>query len=174
MWRVAGCVACGRSYPFCIIQIFLTAEDDGVILEKNVAAFRSCVDQQAQAILDFEPDAVLASSFGGLVCLDLLEWTPGEDPRCTVLIAAANDSSVSAGCLPKDKKKYALPSPHGPVVLIHGSEDTIISPKSSRELAAGASNPSRLLLVELKDDYGYWEFLEPMLEPRSAREQQSQ
>ena len=68
MWRVAGCVACGRSYPFC-----LTAEDDGVILEKNVAAFRSCVDQQAQAIIDFEPDAVVASSFGGLVCLDLLE-----------------------------------------------------------------------------------------------------
>ena len=91
-----------------------------------------------------------------------------------MLIAAANDSSVSAGCLPKDKKKYALPSPHGPVVLIHGSEDMVISPKSSRELAAGASNPSRLLLVELKDDYGYWEFLEPMLEPRSAREQQSQ
>ena len=73
MWRVAGCVACGRSYPFCIIQIFPTAEDDCVILEKNVAAFRSCVDQQAQAIIDFEPDAVVASSFGGLVCLDLLE-----------------------------------------------------------------------------------------------------
>ena len=72
---MAGCVACGRSYPFCIIQIFLTAEDDCVILEKNVAAFRSCVDQQAQAIIDFEPDAVVASSFGVSYAFSFLALT---------------------------------------------------------------------------------------------------
>ena len=102
--------------------------------------FEACVRRQAEAIRSFQPNLVVGSSFGGAVAVALLQRGLWRGP--TLLLAQA---AIEQGLRPE------LPT-GARVWLVHGAQDDVVPPASSRRLArSGSRNLVRLL--EIDDDH---------------------
>jgi len=89
------------------------------------------------AIHAFRPHVIVGSSFGGAVLLSLLQH--GEWSGPSILLAPA------LGLL----APYSLSLPAGlsaPIILVHGSRDTLVPPSHSRALYDSVSNDSKIII----------------------------
>ncbi len=102
--------------------------------------FEACVAQQHRAIEEFEPDVLVASSFGGAVAVALLQR--GLWRGATLLLAQAALRRGQACELPEDVVIW----------LVHGIHDEIVDPEDSRRLASSGS-PELVRLIEVDDDH---------------------
>jgi len=106
----------------------------------NTADFDACVSLQAEALRDFAPDVLVASSFGGAVAVELLQSGAWRGP--TLLLAQA-----------ALKRDSGVRLPAGVLVwLVHGSDDALIDIADSRKLA-GTGDPESVRLIEVADDH---------------------
>jgi alpha/beta superfamily hydrolase len=106
--------------------------------------FDACVAVQADALAAFQPDVLVASSFGGAVAVELLRR--GLWRGATLLLAQAALRRNAPAELPPDV----------PVWLVHGLRDEQIDIEDSRRLAATGS-PERVVLHEVDDDHSLHE-----------------
>ncbi len=102
--------------------------------------FEACVARQAEALVEFRPDVVVGSSFGGAVAVTLLERGLWRGP--TLLLAQAALHLRPPAALPDDVTVW----------LVHGTGDELIGVEDSRRLAATGS-PDRVRLFEVDDDH---------------------
>jgi predicted esterase len=102
--------------------------------------FAGCVDTQARALAEASPDAVVGSSFGGAVAVELLARGAWCGP--TLLLAQA---AMKLG------RTRALPA-GVPVILVHGLRDDLVSIDDSRALAATGS-AALVKLIEVDGDH---------------------
>lgn len=102
--------------------------------------FEGCVEQQHATLLEFQPDVLVGSSFGGGVAVALLQRGLWTGP--TLLLAQA-------------ALRMDLPCelPEGvPVWIVHGTGDDLVDPEESRRLAATGSE-DQIRLIEVDDDH---------------------
>jgi alpha/beta superfamily hydrolase len=102
--------------------------------------FEGCVAQQYREIGTFEPEVLVASSFGGAVAVALLQRGLWQGP--TLLLAQAALRQGQACELPEDVVVW----------LVHGTRDEIVDPEDSRSLAACGSK-EWVRLIEVDDDH---------------------
>ena len=102
--------------------------------------FEACVELHARELERFAPDALVGSSFGGAVAVELLRRGLWAGP--TLLLAQAALRRDPGATLPEGV----------PVWLVHGRQDSLIDPDDSRRLARSGS-PELVRLVELDDDH---------------------
>jgi len=102
--------------------------------------FEACVAQQHRAIQEFQPDVLVASSFGGAVAVALLQRELWRGP--TLLLAQAALRRGQACELPRDVVIW----------LVHGNRDEIVEPEDSRRLARCGS-AELVRLIEVDDDH---------------------
>jgi alpha/beta superfamily hydrolase len=112
--------------------------------EMDTGDFDACVALQADAIAAFQPDVLVASSFGGAVAVELLQR--GLWRGATLLLAQAALRRDAPAELP----------PGVSVWLVHGLRDEQIDIDDSRRLAATGS-PERVVLHEVDDDHSLHE-----------------
>ena len=106
----------------------------------NVGDFMGCVAQQAAEIEAFDPDVVIGSSFGGAVVLTLLRQDLWTGP--TLLLAQAALKMDEDAALPEGV----------PVLLVHGTRDSVVPIGHSRQLAK-TGTPSLVRLIEVDDEH---------------------
>jgi len=106
----------------------------------DTSDFEACVEVQARAIESFRPDVLVGSSFGGAVAVALLVRGVWRGP--TLLLAQAAIHYDADARLPEDV----------PVLIAHGTRDTLIPVEHSRRLAATGS-PGQVRLLEVDDDH---------------------
>ena len=97
-----------------------------------------CYEIAKNALLEYQPDIVIGSSYGGGVLLKLVHEGLWTGP--SLFLAGAG---VRYGITQK------IP-PQLPVLLIHGTQDKIIPVEDSRILAASSD---KALLIEINDDH---------------------
>jgi pimeloyl-ACP methyl ester carboxylesterase len=105
--------------------------------EMNTGDFEAALATQAAALVEFRPDVVVGSSFGGAVALALVQRGPWAGP--TLLLAPALGHFGVALSVP----------PGAPVTVVHGTRDAICPVEDSRRLAAAGG----VRLVELDDEH---------------------
>jgi hypothetical protein len=103
----------------------------------DTSDFAGCVEVQAGNIVEFKPELLIGSSFGGAVAVELLRRGDWRGP--TLLLAQA--------ALRYDPKARL---PEGvPVTLVHGTRDDVIDITDSRLLArTGTKGLVRLIEVD--------------------------
>lgn len=106
--------------------------------------FDACVAVHADALAAFQPDVLVASSFGGAVAVELLRRGPWRG--ATLLLAQAALQRDASAELP----------PNVSVWLVHGLRDEQIDIEDSRRLAATGS-PEQVVLLEVDDDHSLHE-----------------
>jgi predicted esterase len=106
----------------------------------DTSDFAACVAVQSDALASFRPDALVGSSFGGAVAVELLQRGVWRGP--TLLLAQA---ALRRGA------RAELP-PQVPIWLVHGLRDELIDIEESRRLAA-AGSPEWVELHEVDDDH---------------------
>jgi predicted esterase len=102
--------------------------------------YRACLEVQAAALADFDPDVLVGSSFGGAVAVSLLAEGLWRGP--TLLLAQAAVHYDPEARLPEGVRVW----------LVHGLGDTLVDPGDSRKLAATGS-PELVRLLEVEDDH---------------------
>jgi alpha/beta superfamily hydrolase len=105
--------------------------------------FEGCVTQQHRTLIEFKPDVIVASSYGGAVAVALLQRELWRGP--TLLLAQA------ALCMKNLEQRCELPL-DVVVWLVHGKHDDIVDPEDSRRLAKCGS-PGLVRLIEVDDDH---------------------
>ena len=104
----------------------------------DTSDFPACVELQARELLAFRPHVLVGSSFGGAVVLELLRRGDWRGP--TLLLAQAGIKFGVCDRLPEGV----------PVLLVHGTSDTVVDPEDSRRLAR-TGTPDLVRLIELDD-----------------------
>ena len=102
--------------------------------------FEACVQVQAEALAEDQPDVLIGSSFGGAVAVALLAKGDWRGP--TLLLAQAAIHYDPNARLPEN----AL------VWIVHGIRDELIDIEQSRRLAA-TGTPACVRLIEVDDDH---------------------
>jgi predicted esterase len=115
--------------------------------QMNTSDFLACVALQATTILEFRPDVLVGSSFGGAVAVALLERNEWKGP--TLLLAQAAYKYLPNARLPKDV----------PIIMVHGLKDDVIDVEDSRRLAR-TGQPERVQLIEVDDVHDLRGFVE--------------
>lgn len=106
-----------------------------------------CLQQQEEAIKQFEPDVIVGSSFGGAIAIRLLQMGKWKGP--TVLLAHAFMFMKQKN--PGLNIDMNLPD-NIPIVLIHGTKDDVVPIEHSRE-SAKMGTPGMVELIELDDGH---------------------
>ena len=84
---------------------------------KNTKDFKKCLEQQREAVLNFQPDLVVGSSFGGALALILAHQKVIQVP--ILLLAQAYKGYYQHFALP-----FSLPKDLE-ILLVHGDQDGI-------------------------------------------------
>jgi len=119
-------------------------------------AFEGCVRLQAEAIAKTCPDVVVASSFGGAVAVNLVHRGLWSGP--TLLLAPAQERCrrvfAKVGYhLPRAATLHSvLEAAPCPMVVVHGTRDTIVPVADSVELA-GEAAATRVKLLTVEDNH---------------------
>ena len=103
-----------------------------------------CIEKSRQMIQKFQPDLIVASSFGGGVLLHLIQ--EGSWKGNSVILAGAGVRYGLSAQLPEEV----------PTILIHGIQDDIIPLEDS--IALAGSSP-KAQLIALKDDHRLYRIL---------------
>lgn len=114
----------------------------------DVPTFRRCVEQQLQE-LQFLPDVLVGSSFGGAVAVELLRLGVWRGPTLLLAQAALLARRRAPELGPEDE--VALPAGVR-VTLVHGLGDDVVPPEDSRRLAR-TGTPGLVRLVEVDDGH---------------------
>ena len=112
----------------------------------DTSNFEVCVAQQAEAIRRFQPDVVVASSFGGAVAVALLQREAWSGP--TLLLAQAAQRLGVRGRLPLGARVW----------MVHARGDDVVPIADSRRLAR-TGTPGYVRLVEVDDDHALHDFV---------------
>eukprot|EP01122_Echinamoeba_exundans_P007589 TRINITY_DN2366_c0_g1_i2.p1 TRINITY_DN2366_c0_g1~~TRINITY_DN2366_c0_g1_i2.p1 ORF type:complete len:326 (+),score=40.74 TRINITY_DN2366_c0_g1_i2:90-1067(+) len=119
------------------------------LIQSNVATcMRECVELQTEAINKFEPDVVVASSFGGGVAVHLL--SRGIWKGATLLLAPAQHAISRRGFL-TGHYRFSIP-PEATVTVVHGKEDNVI-PLSDSETLANLGSHEQVEFITVTDDH---------------------
>lgn len=100
---------------------------------------RQCVASYAQAIVDKQPDVLVAFSWGGGIATGLISQGLWSGP--TILIAPAGHVMWSHAGL--DSPSLASASSASQIVIVHGTEDSVVDIDQSKALAQSASGQGR-------------------------------
>lgn len=117
------------------------------------ASFRACIDVQHAAIRDFRPDLIISSSFGAAIAIELILEGTWRGP--TILLACAH--TLIGNMIAEKERRNFVPAklPAGvPIVIVHGSQDTVVPITDSRDLYANAEDKTSVKLVEVDDTHG--------------------
>ena len=107
----------------------------------DTSDFPACVELQRQTIEEFQPDVLVGSSFGGAVCLVLLQRDLWRGP--TLLLAQAGSRlGLLAEGIPPDRA----------ALIVHGTRDEVIPVEGSRALAR-TGTPGRVQYEEVDDTH---------------------
>ncbi|MBT6273840.1 MAG: hypothetical protein HOI95_06880 [Chromatiales bacterium] len=113
---------------------------DALTPAMDTADFEGCVSLHAKGLVEWRPDVVVGSSFGGAVLCALIQrglW----DGRSLLLAQAGVRHGLG----------LALPSV-APIWIVHGSADDVVAPSDSARLAASNARPN-VRLIEVDDDH---------------------
>lgn len=102
--------------------------------------FMGCIEIHAKAIISFQPDILIGSSFGGAIAVELLRRGDWRGP--TLLLAQAAFKFNPDTRLPEGV----------PIVIVHGSHDQVIDIEDSRALSRTGS-PDRVHFIEVDDNH---------------------
>jgi len=105
--------------------------DKSAKLKVDADRFERCVQAQMETLRRCKPDVLFGSSFGGAVCLRLIEKGAWRGP--TVLLAQAH--LVLFPDLPPPSVPVGMP-----ITFIHGLRDTVVPIEGSRRLAELAAD----------------------------------
>ncbi len=119
---------------------YLAEHFEAITPAMDTSSFKGCIATQAEAIEEFKPDVLVASSFGGAVAVALLDQGLWKGP--TLLLAQAALMFPTSGKLPADVTVW----------LVHGVGDLVVDVEDSQRLAATGS-PDRVRLIEVDDDH---------------------
>ncbi len=129
-----------ESSPQSTKAIVLAEHFESLTAQMQTDDFEGCIAQQHRTLKEFQPDVIVASSFGGAVAVALLQRKLWSGP--TLLLAQA--------ALRLDQP---CELPRGSVIwLVHGKRDEIVDPEDSRRLAKCGS-PDLVRLIEVDDDH---------------------
>jgi hypothetical protein len=123
----------------------LTAHFESVTPAMDTSDFEACVALHAEKVRRFEPDVLVASSFGGAVAVALLQREHWRGP--TLLLAQA---ALRQGLRAK------LPA-GVPIWLVHARADDVVPIADSRKLARSGT-PGLVRLIEVDDDHALLDF----------------
>jgi hypothetical protein len=129
-----------ESSPQSSKAVFLSQHFEALTPAMDTSDFLGCVALQTRKIAEFNPDALVGSSFGGAVVLALLASAAWRGP--TVLLAPAQRHYPVAETLPE----------HVATIIVHGTRDTVVSIAGSRALAQTGS-PALVKLIEVDDEH---------------------
>jgi alpha-beta hydrolase superfamily lysophospholipase len=129
-----------ESGPGASKAVYLARHFDTVTPAMDTRDFEGAFATQVRALEDGAPDAIVGSSFGGAIALALLVRGVFRGP--TVLLAPAHRHYGVEERIPE----------RVPVLIVHGTRDTVVSIEGSRALAR-TGTPGWVELVELDDEH---------------------
>ena len=102
--------------------------------------FEACVALQSDAAVEFRPDILVGSSFGGAVAVAMLQRGLWRD--ATLLLAQASRQQGLPERLPAGVRVW----------IVHGVRDELVDVDGSRRLAK-SGDPRLVRLIEVDDDH---------------------